>query len=89
MPTFVVGAGFNVDAVDEAEPVLGESLCGYPVIGETVRVCFKLARIPAGKSVEDLFSDALERGDYGPLVKLADRLRPTTTLRAGSPPTSD
>lgn len=80
MPTFILGAGFNVDAADEARPVFGEPLyegidCGYPLVGETARLCFDLARIPVGKSIEDLFSDALERKDYAPLTKLADRLR--------------
>jgi hypothetical protein len=49
--------------------------CGYPLVGETARLCFGLGSVPAGKSIEDLFSDALERKDYGPLAKLADRLR--------------
>src|SRR5712664_1490307 len=83
MPTFILGAGFNVDAADEAGPIFGESLyegryqidCGYPLVAETVRLCFDLTRIPVGKSIEDLFSDALERKDHIPLMKLANRLR--------------
>lgn len=39
-----------------------------------MHLCFDLPRIPAGKSLEDLFSDALERRDFGPIRKLADRL---------------
>jgi hypothetical protein len=83
MPTFILGAGFNVDATAEAGPIFGKSLyigrhqieCGYRLVGDTLRLCFGLDVLPAGKSIEDLFADALARGDYGPLVKLADRLR--------------
>src|SRR5438067_1155284 len=63
MPTFILGAGFNVDTG-----------CGYSLIAETARICFDMARIPGGKSIEDLFSDTLERNDTDPLVKLADCL---------------
>jgi len=72
-----------VDAAAEAGPIFGESLhvgryqieCGYPLEGDTLRLCFGLDRIPDGRSIEDLFSDALESGDYNPLRKLAERLR--------------
>lgn len=83
MPTFILGAGFNVDAVAEAGPIFGESLylgryqikCGYPLVCDTIRLCFGLDAIPEGKSIEDLFSDAVKGGDYGPIRKLADLLR--------------
>jgi hypothetical protein len=84
MPTtFILGAGFNVDATAEAGPIFGLSLyigryqieCGYPLVRDTLRLCFGLDVPPTGLSIEDLFADALARGDYGPLVKLADRLR--------------
>ncbi|MBI3279419.1 MAG: hypothetical protein HYZ57_06220 [Acidobacteria bacterium] len=71
-----------MDATAEAGPVFGESLyigryqidCGYPLVAETLRLCFNLDALPAGNSIEDLFADAM-RGDYGPIRKLADRLR--------------
>jgi len=83
MPTFILGAGFNVDANTEAGPIFGESLyvgryqieCGYPLVGEILNLCFGLQVLPAGKSIEDLFAEAHERRDYGPMTKLADRLR--------------
>jgi hypothetical protein len=83
MPVFLLGAGFNVDANDETGPVFGEPLqggryqieCRYPLVGEMARLCFDLTEIPAGKSIEELFSLALERHDYVPLIRLADRLR--------------
>src|SRR5579871_1366751 len=83
MPTFILGAGFNVDATAEAGPIVGESVygehyridCGYPLVAETMRLCFGLDELPTGGSIESLFADALARGDYGPLEKLADRLR--------------
>src|SRR5260370_13570895 len=73
MPTFILGAGFNAEAGMEAGR--DQIDCGYPLVCETARLCFDLSSIPTGKSIEDLFSDALERRDYGPIVKLADRLR--------------
>jgi hypothetical protein len=77
MPTFILGAGFNVDAAEEV--ALGEGGYqinrGYPLVEETARFCFDLARPPDGKSIEDLFSDALRRQDYTPVARLADRLR--------------
>jgi hypothetical protein len=68
MPTFILGAGFNVDATAEGE-------CGYPLVVDTLRLCFGLDEIPDGKSIEDLFADALECRDYNPVAKLAERLR--------------
>lgn len=73
MPTFILGAGFNVDAAGEAGRQQHDS--GYPLVGDMLRLCFDLPGSPEGKSIEDLFSDALERRDYGPITKLADRLR--------------
>jgi hypothetical protein len=82
MQTFILGAGFNVDAQAEARPVFGDSLyigryqidCGYPLVTETLRLCFGLDALPAGKSIEGLFADAQTRNDYSPLRTLADRL---------------
>ena len=73
MPTFILGAGFNADAAGEAGRQQPDS--GYPLVADTLRLCFDLPGIPEGKSIEDLFSDALERRDFGPIAKLADRLR--------------
>jgi len=79
---FLVGAGFNVDAVAEAGPIYGESMyigafqirCGYPLVSDALRLCFGVQEEPCGKSVEDLFEEALERGDYSPMEKLSQRL---------------
>jgi hypothetical protein len=73
MPTFVLGAGFNADAA--AEVGRQQSEYGYPLVGDTLRLCFDLPEVPAEKSIEDLFSEALERHDYAPIRILADRLR--------------
>ena len=83
MPTFILGAGFNVDATAQAGPIFGNSLyigryqvqCGYPLVSDTLRLCFGLDRIPAGRSIEHLFSEALQHRNFDPLGKLADRLR--------------
>jgi hypothetical protein len=79
---FLIGAGFNADAACEAGPVYGTSIyigrhqidCGYPLAADTARLCFGLAEVPSDKSIEDLFSEALEHDDYSPVEKLAQRL---------------
>ncbi len=73
MAAFILGAGFNADAAAEAGRQPHDS--GYPLVGDMLRLCFGLPEVPSGKSIEDLFSEALERRDYGPITKLADRLR--------------
>lgn len=47
---------------------------GYPLVCDVARLCFAVDRPPANKSIEVLFSEALERHDYTPVEKLADRL---------------
>ena len=82
MPTFILGAGFNADAAEEAGRCQIDS--GYPLVADTLRLCFDRPGIPDGKSIEDLFSDALERRDYGPIARLADRLRSADYYVAGA-----
>ena len=48
--------------------------CGYPLIADVLKLCFGLDALPTGKSVEDLFADAEEAGDYKPMEVLVDRL---------------
>jgi hypothetical protein len=71
---FLIGAGFNVDAGRYPSPEGTKG--GYPLMPDVARLCFGLEpdQIPAGKSIEDLFADALVRSDYKPLEKLSDRL---------------
>ena len=81
-PLFLIGAGFNVDAIHEAGPVYGNSIyagcyvidCGYPLVADVARLCFGLAQAPTDKSIEDLFAEALEGGSYAALQKLSDRV---------------
>ena len=73
MPTFIIGAGFNADAAAEAG--LQQTDSGYPLVADTLHLCFGLPGIPAGKSIEDLFLEAQERRNFDPIRKLADRLR--------------
>jgi hypothetical protein len=47
----------------------------YPLVGDTLQLCFGLSRIPEGKSIEDLFSEALKARDHRPIKELALRLR--------------
>jgi len=78
---FLLGAGFDIDATREAHPILGNSMygqyeidCGYPLIADVLKLCFGLDTLPAGKSVEDLFLEAEEAGNYNPMEVLVDRL---------------
>jgi len=79
---FLLGAGFDIDATREARPICGSSICvgryeidcSYPLIADVLKLCFGLNALPAGKSVEDLFADAEEAGNYQPMKLLVDRL---------------
>jgi hypothetical protein len=79
---FLIGAGFNVDAMEEAGPIYDESIrigqfrvpCGYPLVADTLSLCFGLQKEASGKSVEYLFAKALESGNYSPMEKLSERL---------------
>ncbi|MGA2481538.1 MAG: hypothetical protein ABSF92_00290 [Candidatus Acidiferrales bacterium] len=82
MRLFLLGAGFNIDATREAGPVYGNSInvglyridCGYPLVADVLKLCFRLDQPPTGKSIEDLFSEASQAGNYEPMEKLVDRL---------------
>jgi hypothetical protein len=82
MPTFILGAGFNSDATEAARPVYGNSLyigryridCGYPLVKETLKLCFGLEDPPPGQSIEELFDEALAKSDYEPVRKLSEKL---------------
>jgi len=71
MATFILGAGFNVEAAQQA----GVDQASYPMVADVARLCFGSAPITDGTSIETLFSEALERGDYGPLERLVAALR--------------
>src|SRR5438477_9053584 len=79
---FLLGAGFNIDATREAGPFYGNSIhigvhqidCNYPLVADVLKLCFGLDKTPDGKSIEDLFSEALQTGNYKPMETLVDRL---------------
>src|SRR5439155_15461888 len=76
---FLLGAGFNIDANREAGPVPNRYYreqidCGYPLMADVLKLCFGLDHLPEGKSIEDLFSDALQISNYKPMETLVDRL---------------
>lgn len=74
MNLFLIGAGFNVDAGSHR----GEkgTRIAYPLVNDVARLCFDLepGAIPTGKSIENLFDEALKRSDYQPLERLSERL---------------
>jgi len=76
---FLLGAGFNIDANQEAGPIInsyyGSAIpCGYPLVSAVLKLSFGLDEVPEGKSVEDLFARALEVRDFKPMETLVDRL---------------
>jgi hypothetical protein len=76
---FLIGAGFNIDANHEASPLrnryYGNRIdCGYPLVSDVLKLCFGRDDLPKGKSAEELFSEALQKGDLGPMEKLVERL---------------
>jgi hypothetical protein len=78
---FLLGAGFDIDARREARPILGNSTygqseidCGYPLIADVLKLCFGLDEMPAGKSVENLFAEAEDAGNYKAMEVLVDQL---------------
>lgn len=58
---FLPGAGFNIDASGVARD-LGllehEPACYYPLVSDTLKICFDAGEIPPGKSVEVHFAEA-------------------------------
>ncbi len=70
-PLFLLGAGFNADAKSEVDTSEG---WGYPMVSELGNICFGIDTIPEGKSIEDLFQEALESNDDEPVKKLTYKL---------------
>lgn len=68
-PLFLLGAGFNVDAAAEASS--GRS---YPLMADLTEECFGLDDLPAGRTIEHLFQEALDAGRQEPVEKLCDLL---------------
>jgi len=71
-PLFILGAGFNRDANAEAGHVRQPS--AYPLVNEIAQICFDLEAPPPGKSVEQLFHDAIESRNSKPIDALCDAL---------------
>ena len=83
MVLFLIGAGFNIDAGSYRTPYGRD--CKYPLMGDVARVCFDIepSMIPQGKSIEDLFADAENRGDNLPMKRLSDVLMDADHYLAG------
>ena len=76
---FLLGAGFNIDANDESGPVINHYYgtkidYEYPLVAAVLKLCFGLDKTPEGKSIEDLFFEALQARNYKPMEVLVDRL---------------
>jgi hypothetical protein len=72
-----------MDANTAAGPIYGTSIyagrceidCGYPLLADVLKLCFGLDALPAGKSVEDLFAEAEDAGNFKPIELLVERLQ--------------
>lgn len=79
---FLIGAGFNADAVTEAGPVYGESIyigkhqiaCEYPLLADIPRICFESNSLITGESVEELLVKALNAREFEPVKRLAKEI---------------
>lgn len=81
-PLFLLGAGFNKDAKEEAGKIIGHSIyndnyeieCEYPLVEELYKICFPNEGVNSSVSIEDLFDDAIKRRDFKPLCHLYDMI---------------
>jgi hypothetical protein len=81
-PLFILGAGFNKDAKQEAGLVKGHSIykgeykieCGYPLLNDLFRICFEKESPDEVISIEEHFLTALKEENYKPLRCLYDAL---------------
>lgn len=71
-PVFITGAGFGVDA---GACVGDREAARYPLVGDLLDACFDLPEAPAGQSVEDLFQQAINTRNRGPLEQFAQLLQ--------------
>src|SRR2546425_12711265 len=70
-PVFLLGAGFNIDTGTEVGSLDARR---YPLISDLTKTCFGLSTLPAGKSIEELFQEAIDSRNNEPLRKLSDIL---------------
>ena len=74
---FLLGAGFNIDAAGIAKD-LGilehDPVCNYPLVSDTLKICFGAGNIPPGKSVEVLFAEAIAANSDEPMDRLSNFL---------------
>lgn len=74
---FLLGAGFNVDAMAESPPIYGHSIyigefqikCLYPLLWDLPRICFEVDTLD--QPVEELLAQAQSDGKWKPLERLA------------------
>jgi len=69
-PVVIIGAGFNVDAAEEARV----SDRRYPLVADLASRCFNLSTLLPGQSIEDLFADAIREKRREPIKLLCDLL---------------
>ena len=62
-PLFLLGAGFNKDAKNEAGKIEGIN-CDYPLVDELYKTCFPSADMNSSVSIEELISDDINSNNY-------------------------
>jgi hypothetical protein len=60
---FPLGAGFSVDASSEAGSL---ATARYPLVSDLTKACIGHAELSTGKSIEDLFQEAIDARDKAP-----------------------
>ncbi len=66
---FLLGAGFSVDASSEVGSL---AAVHYPLVSDLAKACFGLDAPPAGRSIEELFQEAIDARNTAPLDRLYD-----------------
>lgn len=70
---FLLGAGFSVDAAEEAGNPLGvNQQARYPLVPELANLCFGPDALSSGGSIEALFDDAIKARNPDPIKKLCE-----------------
>lgn len=71
-PLFIIGAGFNADANTEADPLQIKDPAYYPLLPDIAKRCFEITELSSDQSIEQLFEETIEIGNWEPLEKLCE-----------------
>ena len=69
---FLVGAGFNADAVGHIDAL--KETVRYPLGTDLASVAFGVKAIPEGLSIEEMFQREIDQGNSGPIEKMCQAI---------------